>query len=104
MRLNGWQRLWVVGTILWTIFIGFQVWKDWPPPTSTYRYAVPDDIASGNRPSPKSVDEFNADLAQRNEAISYLETHALMAWVLPPVLAYGLGIGAVWIYRGFTSS
>src|SRR5579864_7038914 len=26
---------------------------------------------------------------------------ALMLWLLPPIAAYGLGHGVVWVYRGF---
>jgi hypothetical protein len=30
MRLNGWQRLWVVLTVLWTLVVGLLMWDGWP--------------------------------------------------------------------------
>lgn len=30
MRLNGWQRLWIVLTLIWTIAVGVQTWNTWP--------------------------------------------------------------------------
>lgn len=38
MRLNGWQRLWVVGTVLWTLTVGIGTWRTWP--------AVENDVVS----------------------------------------------------------
>lgn len=29
-RLNGWQRLWVVMAILWTLVVGVLSWQSWP--------------------------------------------------------------------------
>jgi hypothetical protein len=31
MRLGGWIRLWVLLTVLWTLFIGWLTWSTWPP-------------------------------------------------------------------------
>ena len=31
MRLNGWQRLWVVLTLMWTFVVGVVTWNTWPP-------------------------------------------------------------------------
>ena len=30
MRLNGWQRLWVVGAVLWTLAVSLGAWRTWP--------------------------------------------------------------------------
>jgi hypothetical protein len=30
VQLNGWQRLWVVLSVLWTLWVGFRTWQDWP--------------------------------------------------------------------------
>jgi hypothetical protein len=30
ISLNGWQRLWVVPTVLWTLVVGVVAWASWP--------------------------------------------------------------------------
>ena len=30
LTLNGWQRLWTVGAVLWTLFIASFAWSSWP--------------------------------------------------------------------------
>ena len=30
MRLNGWQRVWVVATVLWALAVSVGAWSQWP--------------------------------------------------------------------------
>lgn len=75
MKLNGWRRLWIVGTglyLLWVVGYAIRVW----PTGSVY--------------GPPSTQYYIGS------AIGI----ALVA-VTPPSLAYGLGSVAAWVRRGF---
>lgn len=39
--LNGWQRLWVVLTAAWTLWVGLLTWNSWPPPPFDPSESVP---------------------------------------------------------------
>lgn len=95
-RLSGWQRLWVVLSVLWTLWVGLETLDRWPHDLSY-------------------VDE-NGDLIIDSPAIRYLRSRllaetpgkaaliALTLWLLPPVALYGAGLAYKWVYRGFRPS
>lgn len=37
MRLNGWQRIFVVATVVWTLGIALLTWQTWPSAARSYR-------------------------------------------------------------------
>lgn len=88
MRLNGWLRLWVVLTILWTLFTAGQAWL--------------------NRPAPRRVSMINGQIVSEDRAEDELRqewrtfaTVGLVFWLVPPVTLYAAGIAIRWISRGF---
>lgn len=55
VRLNGWQRIFVVISIIWTLGVGFLAWQKWPIEARNYR--------------PWETD-FGALAAQRDESLA----------------------------------
>jgi len=70
MRINGWQRLWLVAAILWAVVILLL------------------------------VGILQSDGGQ---TVSSANTALLVArlWIVPVAAVYGLGLGLVWVRRGF---
>jgi hypothetical protein len=70
MRINGWQRLWLVAAILWAVVILLL------------------------------VGILQSDGGQ---TVSSAHTALLVArlWIVPVAAVYGLGLGLVWVRRGF---
>lgn len=90
MRLSGWHRLFVVVTVLWTISLAALAWQEWE------RLHQPDPFAQW-RPAPSAPTPPQKFFDRAVLAL-------LVVWVLPPIVLYGLGWSAGWVYRGFTAA
>ena len=121
MRLNGWQRLWVVGAISWSLAVGVWTWNALQGiehelhVLSTDPYAGTPLEESGSAPQstvPSPPPGFRLD----NPAIRRPETAtmeelsarrdstlrlAAALWLLPPLMVYAFGWALVWVYHGF---
>jgi hypothetical protein len=119
MALNGWQRLWVVGSALWLGVFGLQAYMDWPAPYVPPRPVIlPSAVAApGER---LSLREYARRMDERREELGYdepdpsvvaaktseLRWHAAdiaaRRMLIPPAFAYVVGLSVGWIRRGFT--
>ena len=75
-RLNGWQRLWAPASAVWAIVVAFAL------------LAVPP--AVGQRMTPEDW-----------------RWHAFVCaidWAVPSVAVYLLGLGVIWVRRGFLAA
>jgi len=82
VQLNGWQRLWVVFTVVWTIVPAIIVSRNWQVlwlPDEDY--SLLSTTAWGTR-----FEVFGG---------------AIFAWVVPPITIYLAGVVVRWVYRGF---
>lgn len=50
MKLNGWQRLWVVTAVLYGLLVAIITWTEWPPPTTVRKYQIEYEIEQGGSP------------------------------------------------------
>ena len=108
MRLGGWQRLWLVLTIAWTLWVAVVTWQTWPPDEwKPPAYAWP---ADESYPEDATVRQLRSDL--RSAAIDK-RVHArrvaaartaLILWVLPPLGLYATSRASRWVYHGFRPS
>ncbi len=76
-RLNGWQRLWIVGSVLWVIYVVLSALGP--------IFSLPQDL----RTSSIWVEQLGI---------------ALVASVTVPAGGYAVGLDFRWIYRGFQSA
>ena len=70
-RLNGWQRLWIVLTVAWTMINLYYFWHNWQ-----YRH----------------LPGFS-----KLELIG----EVLLSWLVPPIVVLAVGLVVRWVYRGF---
>ena len=75
MRINGWQRLWLVASILWAVVILLLAGILQPNGDET--------VAS-------------AEGTSANAAL-----FVVRLWIVPVASVYGLGLGLAWVRRGF---
>ena len=75
MRINGWQRLWLVASILWAVVILLLAGILQPNGDET--------VAS-------------AEGTSANAAL-----FVVRLWIVPVAAVYGLGLGLAWVRRGF---
>ncbi len=100
-NLNGWQRLWVLLTILWIVPVGFLMYPQWPSPDSAriagcmlpgelFSLAAPaiinDELTMWRRELPENLvfDQKNQSKTQRQptspEIITWYEATGFMRW------------------------
>ena len=106
MRLNGWQRLWVVVAVLWTCSVlPSAYFVGWPGPQT-----VNEALAAGGvviespqppppPPSAEALDEARQAFRSRRVRFAGI---VLMIWTIPPALLYAFGLSVGWVRRGFT--
>ena len=75
MHINGWQRLWLVASILWAVVILLLAGILQPNGDET--------VAS-------------AEGTSANAAL-----FVVRLWIVPVAAVYGLGLGLAWVRRGF---
>ena len=123
--LNGWQRLWVVFTVFWTVG-GLSIsYATWPSPSDYLRTLreAPQTIEeararglkvtvflgrSSSTPTRVPDDPDGGFVARaplrrqalRDDRVEHVQT-TLMVWAIPPVVLYAFGWSAGWIRRGF---
>ena len=86
MRLNGWQRLWVLGATIWASLVLLVAVTQFPEPGQ-----LPVDPTSLASPSSYSY--------RVGEWVGMV----LSIWALPAGALYALGVGIAWVRRGFAS-
>lgn len=129
MRLNGWQRLWVVGSALWIVTVAgwarhehhqiaerhlAQLERELNVDRQMLRVAQsvqqPPDVQARLELLELDIDERSEQLRALRErpvtpAIKQeqreMVTRAVGAALLVPALAYGAGLVVVWVWRGF---
>ena len=83
--LGGWQRLGIVVSTGWTLFVAFIVWNNGPVLSDfTPLYWLPDQPA-------EVLARFDS---QRSQIISF----GLLLWLMPPL---AIGVVCRWVYQGF---
>ena len=129
-KLNGWQRLWVLVTVFWTVAVLSVGYLNWPTPSATLRgleALPPDDAAVAPQLNREEFNRLAEEVAQtappglsREEFRQFVVTGVrererqalrddrveevqitLMVWAIPPVFLYAFGWSAGWIRRGF---
>ena len=115
MRLGGWQRLFVVLTMAWTLRVAVVTWQTWPPepwrPPDYFRPVVErtagDDQQglTDDQVSLRALHEELADIDKRVHArrVAAART-ALILWLLPPLGLYATSRASRWVYHGFRPS
>jgi len=96
MRLNGWQRLWVVLVVLWTFLVLAVSYIYWPRHAVTPAGAD----AQGFIPDPPTVPSSSTIMTVRNQRAIFA-AEALATWAIPAGGIYFLGWSVGWIRRGF---
>jgi hypothetical protein len=112
--LNGWQRLWIVYSLLAAICVVSIAWTMWPAQVEEVSWDdLPPDMQSyfgdpsieAARPSAEEVIEFRARLdletAQRSARRRDLVRAAFVWWLGIVVSTYALGWSIGWIRNGF---
>lgn len=79
MRLNGWQRLWVLASLLWGLFLIAMVVTNWRTQDSTWGGVT-----------------YRASDANQSNIIE-----AMVFWLGASAAAYALGWMIAWVIRGF---
>lgn len=126
MRLNGWQRLFVLIFAAWTVAVGLFSYLAWPHPVQQGQFTAADvDSQRSNSaaqqlrvegpdgkmyefPRDATDDEIRAffSRSQANGPTSQRGGFVLRmaaGWLLPPTLLYALGWGIAWVRRGFSA-
>ena len=80
-KLNGWQRLWVVFTVLWTVAVLSVGYGNWPSEAMAAYYGI-------------------ERQALRDQRVEHVQI-TLVFLAIPPVFLYVFGWSAGWIRRGF---
>jgi len=117
MRLNGWQRLWVVASVIWlvapaNVITGelqstHNLLEDTTVPCPSRR--IPFACAAHDPERTVEIDGVLHYFATEGEAVPNTwadlgpQTFALAfgVWIGPQLLLYGLGLIFVWVRRGF---
>ncbi len=106
LRLNGWQRIGVVVSVIWFVVGGF--WGnslgihegDWV--VSSYSFCLKHLVGPGMETSQQCADTFYREYP---EAIKYHWWYALIVGLVPIPIGWGLIYGSIglvrWVRRGF---
>ena len=92
-RLNGWQRLWVLITVLWVLIVGAAGLTSNPNGYRSWRDAP---IVDETKPF-----DPDAYLASKKLYIGERFLDFASAALLPPPCLYLLGLGLAWVRKGF---
>ena len=84
--LGGWQRLGIVVSTGWTLFVAFIVWNNWP-------------VLSDFTPLRWLPDQPAEELARFESQRSQIISFGLLLWLMPP-LAIAV-VNGRWVYQGF---
>lgn len=110
MRLSGWQRLFVVLTMAWTLGVAVVTWQTWPEPWKPPAYAGPPVEPVGEDATDRQLRLIESDLIVsasdkklHAERVAATRT-ALILWLLPPLGLYATSLASRWVYRGFRPS
>ncbi|MBI4525447.1 MAG: hypothetical protein HY695_16725 [Deltaproteobacteria bacterium] len=118
VKLSGWQRLWVLVSVLWFVVVAFSTYHLLPnsaPPDPaleellkkhvsklTERLGHPPsalDLLTDDSPEARAYDErLERDL---REARLKGVTNAFLIWAVPCAVLYALGCAIGWVRRGF---
>ena len=124
-KLNGWQRLWVLATVLWLIVVAFFSITSAPrkferaplPPDSSLeeQYSRQQtDVALSKPPTSLNAEGklFLAKAIRERAEIKKMYVHDLCAhiffsllfWIIPVVFIYLFGFSIGWVLQGFKKS
>ena len=98
-QANGWQRLWVVGTILWCAFVTFKILTQIPDLTS-YEQALGGTWSGIGGPYCYPTSNIDWDQTQENTLSFTLLYIFLLIGV--PVASYAIGAAISWVGSGFS--
>ena len=73
MRINGWQRLWLLASILWAVVVLV--------------------LADAAR-----ILQFDGDQTVPSANVALF---VVRLWIVPVAAVYGFGLGLAWVRRGF---
>ncbi len=113
VRLNGWQRLWLVLSLVWTVFVAQQLLT--PERSWLFGYNV---AASHTCPNDlEASDTFGVTLCLDRDGFpvggAIPKLHVAWDWffvafpivaLLPPAMIYVLGLVVRWIVKGFRAN
>jgi len=116
-NLNGWQRMWVVGVLIYATAVFVLVVQHWPTYRSVSMTNSCSEMWLGSRNNGRAAEglprlskaECEAELARvRSPAglrAKRIETvlGAVALWLIGGVIAYGIGWLIAWVRRGFRS-
>jgi hypothetical protein len=123
-RMNGWQRLWVLASLLYSLVMIAQVYGTWPtlikPQLETgyseFDFKSENDMRLVLGEEPYTRVEFETKIKKENAArIAKAERHnaelpakrvqvvllAFVQWLLGAAVFYGFGWMVVWVKKGF---
>lgn len=82
LTLNGWQRLWVVCSVVWAVIVSLHLHQTWPEQRvlAVDLSFLPDQPVSPQASAVRS---------------------ALALWIIPVVTTYMAGLAFVWVRAGF---
>lgn len=128
MRINGWQRLWVVMSLAWAVVIFILTADNWPearseclsmPEFTLYSLKDENQRRADRDIPPLSISEYKAQIREERIKcqVSLQESHdnlpqekrgavifSIGFWFVSSISAYVTGWLFAWIRRGFFSS
>jgi hypothetical protein len=98
-RLNGWQRIGIVLSVAWAVFVLFYVWHDWVSLSSVYRDHFYSCLFGPDEAADPQTCEVNYYAAMIRVVGSWLAPIPI-AWMVIFLIAWTVR----WIRRGFQPS
>ncbi len=85
--MNGWQRLWVVVTVLWTLVVGLVTWEGWPARPGQVLSIFPSGAIDPNTGTMPTIEYYDAlaELARRTPPGSLPPLTVVKSEPLPPI-------------------
>jgi hypothetical protein len=120
MRLNGWQRLWIVASASWAVVVfSFAALTIPPAPAprqgqlaSEIDYVLSRDPGAGVSGADDKLRVMSSKRLPLPPPLTWSQRFprhahflgAVFVWGIPSVIVYLLGFGAAWVRRGFSGA
>jgi hypothetical protein len=124
IQLNGWRRLWVVITVLWSIPVAGFAYTNWPHQPNWFEHSGSQADQKGEKFTEAELEEVvragqlkpqddpllapDEQSALRTvtarihrDAVSSLVIRVAAVWLLPAITLYAFGSAVAWVRRGF---
>jgi hypothetical protein len=101
-KLNGWQRLGIVLSVLWLTIMGIECWVELVQGTHSTGWLTDTIIVKTGEPIAVMKDNAFRDLVPVEQVVN--RQRFLLAFIVPVISLWALGFSWAWVLRGFRES